>query len=1100
MKLRSHLVALILVAVLPVVMFSTIVVAVLADRERGATDRGLRSTARALAAAVDHMIENSITTLLALAAAEELDSGDLAAFHRVCLRVMPAQKVWDSIALFTPGGRQLVNVRQPFGAPLPSATNRPYLREIARLKRPVVSGYVVDGVSERPHVVIAVPVLRNQTLAYVLLASLRLDSIGTMLAEQRLPHDWIASVTDRDGIIVARTRDVHRYVGRPATETYRAMTAGADTGSGRGESVEGHRVHTAFGRSELAGWTVAIALPAAAMDAAITRFLLAIGGGGLLFVLVGIAVAVLLSRRIARPIVSLSAVAARLGGAEAAPAPSSGAVDEVNVLQEALAAAAAQRRDIEEDRARLLSREQQARALAEAARERADFLAEASTVLASSLEYETTLQAVARLTIPRLGDLCVIDLVDDDGTIRRVAAAHADPAKSDLVRDLQRRFAPHRDGQHPVARALRTGCAEVAGEISREEMAAIAEDPEHLEVARALGYTSYLVVPLVARGRTVGAISLVSAGSGRQYGAQDVPFVEDLARRAALAVDNARLFRQGETRRRVAEALAEVGRFLGQALDPDVVGQRITDSVRSLLGVRTALFYRVDAPSEDLVLVAFSGEVAPGFARGFTLPAGAGTVGVAARARRATFSADVLADERVPLPGDLRARLAGAPYRSALAVPLLLHDRVIGVLALGDGSERRYTADDMLLVQGFSDQAALALENARLYAEAQEANRAKDEFLATLSHELRTPLTAMLGWVRMLQSGRLDEATTVRALQVVDRNTKLQAQLIDDLLDVSRIITGKLHLDLRPVDLLSVIEAAIEAVGQGADAKSIAIHRELDPTLSPVWGDPRRLQQVVWNLLSNAIKFTPADGTVSVRLGRDSGQACIAVSDTGRGIDAAFLPLMFERFRQADSTSTRAHGGLGVGLAIVRHLVELHRGTVSADSPGLGRGATFTVRLPLVAGRLPAGALAGPVAGSAVVQRFPELQGVRVLVVDDEADARDLVATVLQQCGAEVTAAGSAAEALDALDRVRPHVLISDVSMPGVDGYALIDRVRALGLDRGGRTPAVALTAYARAEDRERALAVGFQMHLAKPVEPADLVEVVSRLTGRRAA
>jgi signal transduction histidine kinase/ActR/RegA family two-component response regulator len=1099
MKLRSHLVALVLVALLPVLLFSTLIVALLAEHERENTDRGLRSTARALSLAVDHVLENSVTTLSALATSEHLESGDFAAFHRACTRVMPGQSGWDSIALFKASGEQVLNVLRPLGDPLPSGAHRPSFQQVVRTRRPVVSGYLAGRVARSPQVMVAFPVLRGKTLAYVLLTSLRVDSIGAVLAQQRLPHDWIGSVVDARGVIIARTRDADLFVGQGASPAYVALTATGDEGSARGEASGGERVQTAFSRTRLAGWTVAIAMPAATMDAAVTRFLLTIAAGGVIFLLTGVVLAMLLGRRIAGPIMSLSAMAARLGRGETTATGPADGVDEVNVLREAIAEAAAQRRDIEEERARLLALEQRARAQAEAARERAAFLAEASTVLASSLEYETTLQAVARLTIPTLADLCVIDLVGDDGTIRRVAAAHSDPAKAALVRELQERFPPDPAGPHPVARALRSGRAEIAGEISAEEMAAIAADPEHLRVARALEYTSYLVVPLVARDRTVGAISLVSSGSGRRYAAEDVPFVEDLARRAALAVDNAGLFRQSETRQRVAEALAEVGRFLGQALDPDVVGQRMTDSVRSLLGLRTAVFYRVDSQSLDMVVAAFSGD-APGFERGFSVPSGQGTIGVAARERRAVFTPDVLADARITLGSELRARVERAPFRSVLAVPLLVHDRVIGVLALGDAPERHYSADDMLLVRGFVDQSGLALENAHLFAEAQEANRAKDEFLATLSHELRTPLTAMLGWVRMLQGGRLDDATAARALQVIDRNTKLQAQLIDDLLDVSRIITGKLRLDVRPVDLLAVIDGAIDAVGQGAEGKSIVVRRELDPSVGPVWGDAHRLQQVVWNLLSNAIKFTPAEGTVTVRLQRVGSHACIDVTDTGKGIDPGFLPLMFERFRQADSTSTRVHGGLGVGLAIVRHLVELHHGTVSAQSAGPGRGATFTVRLPLIGGRVPAEDDTVRAARQTSVERFPELTGVRVLVVDDEADARDLLTAVLEQCGAEVTPVGSAAEALDALDRVRPHVLISDISMPDVDGYTLIRKIRALGLDRGGRVPAIALTAYARAEDRERALAVGFQMHVAKPVEPADLVDVVSRLAGRRKA
>jgi len=583
----------------------------------------------------------------------------------------------------------------------------------------------------------------------------------------------------------------------------------------------------------------------------------------------------------------------------------------------------------------------------------------------------------------------------------------------------------------------------------------------------------------------------VSAGSGRRYTAEEVPLAEDIARRAATAIDNARLYRQSETRLRAAEAAAEIGGFLNQALDPEVVGRRIAESVRALLGVGTSLFYRVDPATLEMTVVAGSGTPVVGLEPGVTLAAGVGAVGLAVREQRPVTTPDQLNDPRIAVTPELRSTLELGPDRSVLAVPLLSHERVIGVLTLGDRVGRQFRQDDILLAQGFAEQAALALENARLYAEARDANRAKDEFLATLSHELRTPLTAMLGWVRMLQSGTLDQATSERALQVIDRNTKLQAQLIDDLLDVSRIITGKLSLELKAVDIGAVIEAAVDAVTPAALAKSVMLERRVDPAAAPAWADAHRLQQVVWNLLSNAVKFTPSGGRISVAVDREDPHVVVRVADTGQGIAPEFLPYIFDRFRQADSTTTRAHGGLGLGLAIVHHLVTLHRGTVTAASAGPDQGATFTVRIPLAPLRM--AAVTSSVATTAA-DRLPPLAGVRVLVVDDDADARDLVTAVLGQSGAEVMTASSTVEALDALGRVRPHVLVSDLSMPGDDGYALLQRVRALGLDREGRLPAVALTAFARAEDRARALAVGYAVHVSKPVEPNELVEVVARL------
>ena len=385
-------------------------------------------------------------------------------------------------------------------------------------------------------------------------------------------------------------------------------------------------------------------------------------------------------------------------------------------------------------------------------------------------------------------------------------------------------------------------------------------------------------------------------------------------------------------------------------------------------------------------------------------------------------------------------------------------------------------------------------------AEAEAANRMKDEFLATLSHELRTPLNAMVGWTQLLRTRKFDEKTTVRALETIDRNTKSLAQLIEDVLDVSRIITGKLRLNVRPVELVPVIEAAIETVLPAAEAKNIRIESILDSSVGSVLGDANRLQQVVWNLLSNAVKFTPKGGRVEMRLEAINSRVQIRVSDTGQGINPDFLPYVFERFRQADSTTTRSYGGLGLGLAIVRHLVELHGGTVDAESPGLGLGATFIVNLPLRAVRVEVSEpqqVQPTAAGEVPTISGSSLDGLRVLVVDDEADARDLLTTVLRQYGAEVTAVATASEALEALKQLKPNVLVSDIGMPEEDGYALIRKVRALDAEQGGRIPAVALTAYARAEDRKQALLAGFQLHVPKPVDPTELAVVVANLTGR---
>jgi signal transduction histidine kinase/ActR/RegA family two-component response regulator len=397
------------------------------------------------------------------------------------------------------------------------------------------------------------------------------------------------------------------------------------------------------------------------------------------------------------------------------------------------------------------------------------------------------------------------------------------------------------------------------------------------------------------------------------------------------------------------------------------------------------------------------------------------------------------------------------------------------------------------------EEAARREQISRLEAEA--ANRAKDEFLAVVSHELRTPLGAILIWTQLLRQQSVDEATVTRALGIIERSTKTLAQLLDDLLDVSRIVSGKIRLEPRPVDLPSVLQVAVEAAQPAAEQKGLSLEPALERPLIPVSGDPVRLQQVVSNLLSNAIKFTPAGGRIDVRLDRVASQARIQVTDTGIGIRPDFLPYIFEHFRQADSTSTRENRGLGLGLAISRHLVQLHGGTIEAESAGEGQGASFTIMLPLMEGAVAALLLAeaDQTATTASLQQ-DGLVGVRVLVVDDAEDAREALSMLLGQFGALVTAVGSADEALSVLEREQPHVLLSDIAMPDEDGYTLIRKVRALEAARGGRVPAAALTAYATPEDRMKALHAGYHDHLPKPVDPAVLIETVLSLARRGGA
>ena len=585
-----------------------------------------------------------------------------------------------------------------------------------------------------------------------------------------------------------------------------------------------------------------------------------------------------------------------------------------------------------------------------------------------------------------------------------------------------------------------------------------------------------------------------------------------------------------ETLREQAEALRtlnEVGKLISAELDLHNTVQAVTNAATELTGARFgAFFYNVEnQDGASYMLYTLAGVPREAFDH-FPMPRATDLFGPTFRGEGVVRIGEVTKDPRYGKNSPYYGMPDGyLPVTSYLAVPVLSRSgEVLGGLFFGHPDPNVFSERDEMVVAGLAAQAAVAMDNARLYEtakkaraeaeraaaenehlyrQAEESSRLKEEFLATISHELRTPLSAILGWARMLRMGQLSEENVAKALDTIERNARAQAQLIDDLLDVSRIITGKLRMDVQPADPDGFIDAAVEAVRPAADAKGVKVQKVIDTGLTTIAGDPVRLQQVVWNLLSNAIKFTPRGGRVQIRSERVNSHLEIVVSDTGQGIAADFLPHVFDRFRQADQKTSRQHGGMGLGLAIVRHLVELHGGTVRANSGGEGQGATFTVKIPITPVYLvdPSGGRVHPGARDllpAIDDSHDRLDGLRILVVDDEGDTRDLLKQGLEYCGAEVTVAGSAAEALDALTVTVPDILISDIGMPGIDGYALIRQVRALPPERGGNIPAIALTAYTRTEDRLQSLRAGYDMHVPKPVELAELVAVAATVVRRK--
>jgi PAS domain S-box-containing protein len=585
------------------------------------------------------------------------------------------------------------------------------------------------------------------------------------------------------------------------------------------------------------------------------------------------------------------------------------------------------------------------------------------------------------------------------------------------------------------------------------------------------------------------------------------------------SIDRSRKALEEETR--ILDLVNTTGQALVSQLDLDALLQQVTDAATELSGAQFGAFFynATSAEGDAYLLYTLTGAAREDFDR-FGNPRATPLFGPTFRGEPAIRLDDVTRDPRYGRMGPHHGMPPGhLPVRSYLAVPVISRSgEVIGGLFFGHSEVGVFTERAERVVTGIAAQAAVAIDNARLYeavkrgaqererlleaeqaarGEAERASLMKDEFLSTLSHELRTPLNAVLGWAQILQRGQCKPEDLSHGVDTIARNARAQAKLIDDLLDMSRIVSGKVRLDVQPTDLGQVVDAAMEAIRPSADARGLRLHRVVDPQASPVAGDPARLQQVVWNLLSNAVKFTPRGGSVNVVVARVASHVEITVSDSGAGISPDFLPFVFERFRQADSSIARAHGGLGLGLSIVRQLTELHGGSVHVESAGEGQGSTFVVRLPRAAQR-PAGVPEADGAGESVAEPQVDLAGVRVLVVDDEADTRDVLRHLLDQYQAQVSTADSAAEALALVQDDCPDVMISDIGMPGTDGYELIRQIRRLPAERGGHVPALAMTAFARSQDRTMAMMAGYQAHVAKPFDVHELLATIASLVRRR--
>jgi len=747
---------------------------------------------------------------------------------------------------------------------------------------------------------------------------------------------------------------------------------------------------------------------------------------------------------------------------------------------------------------------------AEAGRREALAMADLGRALNGSLDLDTVLQQVAAAA----KDLCNADLArialwdsEREGMVYRYTVGTRAEGHQHVV--LTR-------GKGLAGEVMATGRPVRTTDVLRDPRL----PPDYAPMVREEGSAAVLVAPIARSGRVDGLL-YVENRRPRAFTEQDESVLMRLADHAAIALRNAQVFLDEQARRTEAEARARRSRLaaeVSRALAGSLEYETTLDTVANLvvpghadwcmihMARRDGSVRRLGVAHADpahAVAAAEARAVAPAI----DWLAAAGPTVEALRRGRSIFLPRATPDQLDELASGMIDRGIFGTLRphSLVMVPLVARGRTLGSMTwLRIGAPSAFSGDELALAEDLAARIALGIDNARLHrraararVEAEDANRAKDEFLAVLSHELRTPLTAMLGWLRLLRTGQLNADKTAQALEVVERNTRAQAQLINDLLDVSRIVAGKLQLDRYPVDLAPIMEEAVELSRSDAESKRVKVELSVDESTGTVLGDPLRLGQIVNNLVTNAVKFTPAGGRVAISLTRRDGSAVISVADTGIGIEANLLPQIFDRFRQADSTITRRHGGLGLGLAIVRHLAELHGGSVTAESAGPGRGACFTVTLPVAHGAGWRGT-----ADTSVAMRPSEpdarLAGLRLLLVEDHRDTAELMRTVLERHGATVRMAGSLAGALTALAGGEVDVLVSDIAMPDGTGYELL---RYLREDEGARgrvpVPAVAVTAFAAAEDRVHAIASGFQQFAVKPIEPIELVEAVARAAGR---
>jgi PAS domain S-box-containing protein len=1197
MKLRSHLVALVLVALVPVLLFSGVIAVLFARQERAAVERGMQATARAVALAVERELASTISTLGALGASERLSAGDLEAFYREARAVLPTQADWQTIILFDATGQQRLNLLRPFGADLPWAGDRAVFREAMRTRSPAVSSLLVDRVAGARNATVVVPVVQDGAVRYALAATIDPKALSTMLLRQPLGSSGLACVVDRDHVIVARSRQADEFIGRRVAPELAEELERSAEGAVRGRDPQDDKTYGAFARIPLSGWTVVLAVPASVIDAPLQRSLEGLAAGAVVSIGIALLLATLFGRQIAAPIGRLARSAERIGRGERPETIASG-IAEINEVGAAIEQASGVRREHDRERERAEAALRQANLVLES-------LVSASPLGIMILNADGTVRmwnpACERIfgwsagevlgrALPAVPDdrqeefrASIAETLEGRGLrgvetrrqrkggvpidISLSSAALPDEAGHpayvlSIIDDItaRRRADRHRAIQYEVSRLLAEAsrldaaapgiieavcsplgwdvgvlwiaraevgvleCAEVwtaADEfaafvdVTRERtfapgagipgrvwadaapvwVADAATDTRFPRRAAAVhaGLHATFAFPVVLGRQVLGVVEFFSRET-RGADPELLQLMGSLGSQIGQFLDRTRaeeelarlLAAEQAARASAEEATAELQRLQRitdvalAALTVDDLLRELLARVRTVVGVDTAAVFMVDRGRDRLVLRAADGiEVG---AEREPIPLGAGFVGRIALGRDPGMAEDIA---RVEMHSAfLRAR----GLRSLLAAPLIVGDRVTGVIRVGALEPRRFTPGDARLLQLVADRVALAIENAHLYeaertarSEAEAASRAKDQFVAMLAHELRNPLAPIRSATHVI--GRIATDPTVRrARDIVERQVSHLAHLLDDLLDVARITRGKIELLRRPVSLETAVEEAVDATRTLIESKAHTVSVAFPDGPVAVEADPTRLVQILGNLVNNAAKYTPPRGTIHVTGRREGAWGVLAVRDNGIGIPPAMLAHVFDLFSQVDPSFSRAEGGLGVGLTLVRSLVELHGGTVTARSEGKGRGSEFVVRLPLAVlpDRDVPDAVEGPV----------DLEPRSILLVEDNADAAEMLRAALELGGHTVSVWGDGADGVEAAVRERPDVMLVDIGLPGLDGYEVARQVRVA---LGDSVMLVALTGYGQPEDRRRALDSGFDAHLVKPVDPTELADIIAR-------